>query len=59
MNADKNNPNAVKVNKCCESFEIIVDLRCTHVNDTNSTSECVRSNSFIMRQTNPTPSLIF
>lgn len=33
VNSDKQNPNAVKVNKCCETFEILVDLRCTSVNE--------------------------
>lgn len=36
INGDKHNPNAVRINKCCESFEILVDGVCTHVNKTNT-----------------------
>ncbi|KAJ6639547.1 putative G-protein coupled receptor Mth-like 5 [Pseudolycoriella hygida] len=32
---EKHGPNAVRVNKCCEKNEILVDLRCTTVNSTS------------------------
>lgn len=28
----------VKVNKCCESYELLIDKRCVHINATNVTS---------------------
>lgn len=28
----KSDPTAVKVNKCCESWEVVVDGMCVHVN---------------------------
>lgn len=31
----KHGPNAIRVNKCCEKYEILVDLRCTEVNRTS------------------------
>lgn len=34
----KHGPNAVRINKCCEKNEILVDLRCTEVNRTSG--EC-------------------
>lgn len=35
--ADRN-PNAIKVNKCCEKFEILVNQRCANVNETGSSN---------------------
>lgn len=32
----KNKFNIIKVNKCCEKFEILVDTRCTNAKETNS-----------------------
>lgn len=36
ISGDKHNPNSVRINKCCEKFEILVDGVCTHVNKTNT-----------------------
>lgn len=36
INGEKHSANSVRVNKCCERFEILVDSRCTHVNETDS-----------------------
>lgn len=30
----KPDPNVIRVNKCCEKFEVLVDKQCTHVNQT-------------------------
>lgn len=32
----KNSFNIIKVNKCCEKFEILVDTRCENAKETNS-----------------------
>lgn len=32
----KNSFNIIKVNKCCEKFEILVDTRCEDAKETNS-----------------------
>lgn len=29
----KHGPNSVRINKCCERFEILVDFSCTQVNE--------------------------
>lgn len=34
---NNNVQDVVRVNKCCEPFEILVGSRCTHVNETDST----------------------
>lgn len=36
ISCGKHGPNAVRINKCCESYEILVDGVCTHVNKTNT-----------------------
>lgn len=38
----KNSFNIIKVNKCCEKFEILVDLRCTNAKETNSSKKSVQ-----------------
>lgn len=34
----KHGPNAVRINKCCEKNEILIDLLCTPVNQTSGES---------------------
>ncbi|XP_055712642.1 probable G-protein coupled receptor Mth-like 5 [Phlebotomus papatasi] len=34
----KSNPNAIRVNKCCEKFELLVDAVCTNLNDSAAES---------------------
>lgn len=34
----RDDPNLVKINKCCEKFEIIVDNRCTDARELNATT---------------------
>lgn len=36
----KHGPNSVRINKCCERFEILVDFSCTQVNE-SVTSEYI------------------
>lgn len=33
---EKPDPRGVRINKCCEAFEILIDSRCTQVNDTTT-----------------------
>lgn len=33
---EKPDPRGVRINKCCEPFEILIDARCTQVNDTTT-----------------------
>lgn len=33
---EKPDPRGVRINKCCEPFEILIDSRCTHVNDSTT-----------------------
>lgn len=33
--SQKHGPFDIKINKCCERQEILIDLKCTHINDTN------------------------
>lgn len=43
---EKPDPRGVRINKCCEPFEILIDSRCTQVNET-TTGECVICNNDI------------
>lgn len=33
---EKQEARGVRINKCCEPFEILIDSRCTHVNDSTT-----------------------
>lgn len=36
----KPDPNVVRVNKCCEKFEVLYENQCTHVNQTRIADIC-------------------
>lgn len=38
----ENRPSLIRVNKCCEPNEILVDLRCTDANETSSGKQFVQ-----------------
>lgn len=43
----KHGPNSVRINKCCERYEILVDFSCTQVNE-SVTSEYIHTLSYYL-----------